>query len=68
MAHRRADAGRSSRRLRRSGVELDAQIMHADPEAAMREIRRLRAAQEEVRRIQGAYRALAACAVSRRRP
>jgi len=44
---RPADAGRSSRRLRGSGAELDAHVLHLDPEAAMREIRRLRAAEQE---------------------
>ena len=44
---RRRGEGRSSRRLRGTGgIELDAAIVHQDPEAAMREIRRLRAAQE----------------------
>ena len=43
----RRGEGRSSRRLRGTGgIELDAAIVHQDPEAAMREIRRLRAAQE----------------------
>ena len=43
----RRGEGRSSRRLRGTGgSELDAAIVHQDPEAAMREIRRLRTAQE----------------------
>jgi hypothetical protein len=46
---RRADGERGGRRTRGAGADLDARLMHADPEAAMREIRRLRAAAQEAR-------------------
>jgi len=51
---RRADGERGSRRTRGqvsagAGAEMDTRLMHADPEAAMREIRRLRAAAQEAR-------------------